>query len=523
MESKDIFAGALKELPFLAACRFASRESWNGLTEKHNPHLSTQSSEINYRDPVHCFWSGAPLPEMARLSLQSMIRQGHPVSLYTYDSVAEMQAIVPAGVVVGDAAAIVPAVIYRRALSTSEIRYFSDIFRYAVLHEIGGWWLDTDVVLVKPLLFTAEHVFSSQWTGLEAGHVCVGDVMRAPKGSLHMANLYRMALGRLLDDERTEYGAVGPSLLSEYIFSPGNESLIASVLSPTFFNSIDWQEVELFASEDRTGFELLGDPRVTGVHLWSKMWAEKNLDFSAAPEGSVAGYLKKLILQPNWLTELAAESVSDKGAVYRDRLGHHYTRIYHELFRSRTLERIRILEIGLCRGRVEGWVQDQVPSLQMWLRYFPNAEVVGADIEDFSWFSHPRAKIFQVDQGDRHKLNALARDGGKFDIIIDDASHASIHQHLTLGVLFPQLNKGGFFIIEDLDWQPPEIPSEGAALMKDVLYVLKRDGQLISTVMTPAEARFIADEVGQVYLNESFSELTTRGQIGGLGTLTRKQ
>ena len=49
-----------------------------------------------------------------------------------------------------DAANLVPGAIYQHAVLNSEIRYFSDIFRYAVLHELGGWWLDTDIVLVKP-------------------------------------------------------------------------------------------------------------------------------------------------------------------------------------------------------------------------------------------------------------------------------------------------------------------------------------------------------------------------------------
>jgi len=44
-----------------------------------------------------------------------------------------------------------------------------------------------------------------------------------------------------------------------------------------------------------------------------------------------------------------------------------------------------------------------------------------------------------------------------FDIIIDDGSHASWHQQLTLRTLFPRLEKGGLYIIEDLHYQPPGI------------------------------------------------------------------
>ena len=58
-------------------------------------------------------------------------------------------------------------------------------------------------------------------------------------------------------------------------------------------------EVDLFTSESRAGFELLSDPRVTGVHLWGKSWADRGMRFESVPEQSVAGYLKKLVLEPN--------------------------------------------------------------------------------------------------------------------------------------------------------------------------------------------------------------------------------
>lgn len=294
-----LIARAYQKLPFLAECRSVPRNRWNALTAQFNAHLQNCSAPGEARDPIHCFWSMGLLGEMQRLSLQSMVRQGHPVRLYTYDDVATMQALVPPGVIVADAGSVVPRSIYQHAVVHSEIRYFSDIFRYAVLHEFGGWWLDTDIVLMKPLDFGREHVFSTQWSGVENGHVCAGDVMRAPKGSLPMANLYALSQQRLFSEKRVEYGAVGPLLLSEYLLVADDEELQSSILPPTIFNAIDWHEVDLFASESRAGFELLSDPRVTGVHLWGKSWADRGMRFETVPEQSVAGYLKKLVLGPN--------------------------------------------------------------------------------------------------------------------------------------------------------------------------------------------------------------------------------
>jgi hypothetical protein len=97
-----------------------------------------------------------------------------------------------------------------------------------------------------------------------------------------------------------------------------------------------------------------------------------------------------------------------------------------------------------------------------------------------------------------------------------------VHQHLTLGVLFPSLKPGGLFVIEGLDGQPPEIPSNGAPLVKDVLNAMKAGGSFTSNVLTEAEAKLISDEVDEILLNDSFRELMSRGKLGGLGVLRRK-
>ena len=65
----------------------------------------------------------------------------------------------------------------------------------------------------------------------------------------------------------------------------------------------------------------------------------------------------------------------------------------------------------------------------------------------------------------------MANAGVAFDVIVDDGSHASFHQQLTLTTLLPAVKPGGLFIIEDLQWQPatyeatlPKAPKTGALL-----------------------------------------------------------
>ena len=44
----------------------------------------------------------------------------------------------------------------------------------------------------------------------------------------------------------------------------------------------------------------------------------------------------------------------------------------------------------------------------------------------------------------------LSEESSKFDLIIDDGSHASIHHIVTLDSLYPCLKNGGIYVIEDM-------------------------------------------------------------------------
>ena len=58
---------------------------------------------------------------------------------------------------------VMPRGLFERIVAGSEIRYFSDIFRYAVLYEHGGLWMDSDVILLRPFPFRGDHFFNLQW------------------------------------------------------------------------------------------------------------------------------------------------------------------------------------------------------------------------------------------------------------------------------------------------------------------------------------------------------------------------
>jgi hypothetical protein len=184
---------------------------------------------------------------------------------------------------------------------------------------------------------------------------------------------------------------------------------------------------------------------------------EKSLDLSDFQSVSELG-----VCQINGreltLTALANQFGSDKGT----KVGappHRYTYLYDLIFWPVRELPINFLEVGLAIGgpEVAGPTERKVssPSVQMWLSYFPNAHIFGFDISDFSHIKDPRFIFIRGDAGSEADLRQVANAAPKFDVIIDDASHASYHQQLTFKVLFPKLAPGGIYIIEDLQWQSP--------------------------------------------------------------------
>ena len=161
------------------------------------------------------------------------------------------------------------------------------------------------------------------------------------------------------------------------------------------------------------------------------------------------------------LCDLAERYGSDKGPKK-----HRYTELYELLFRPFRNKPVTFLEMGLLIGGPEHGVDAgretrDLPSIRMWLDYFTEAQIIGLDISDFSWFEHLRFRFVQCDMDDRANIARAAREIGAVDIVIDDASHASHHQQNAFLELFPALPSGGLYVIEDLRWQPDAFERPG--------------------------------------------------------------
>lgn len=206
---------------------------------------------------------------------------------------------------------------------------------------------------------------------------------------------------------------------------------------------------------------------------------------------------------------LADRLGSDKGS--RHLCAHRYTEVYEQLFASLRGRALRLLEVGLMHGQTQHDYAgrfDEIgcPSLRMWAEYFPSARIFGLDIVDFRALAADRIAIGMADQGRRETLEAhAAATGGRFDIIIDDGSHASHHQQITLGALFRHLVPGGLYCIEDLHYQPANLELPGITPTREFLRGLTEGRRGDRSPLLQAELGYLVDHVESLRFFDSQS------------------
>jgi hypothetical protein len=121
---------------------------------------------------------------------------------------------------------------------------------------------------------------------------------------------------------------------------------------------------------------------------------------------------------------------------------HAYIRHYSRHFAPIRSDVRLMIEIGV-----------QTPnSLQMWEAYFPNATIVGIDIDPAcKAFENGRKLVRIGDQNDKAFLDSIVDEfGGKIDIIIDDGEHSQPAILTSFCRLFPALAPHGIYAVEDL-------------------------------------------------------------------------
>ena len=222
---------------------------------------------------VQSVWIGRSLPPLQQLSIRSFLAHGHVYHLYTYGEVDG----VPAGATIRDAREILPGdriFSYQQGFGRGSYSAFSNLFRYQLLFDRGGWWVDTDLVCLRPFAFESSLVFATEHEDDGTTH-CATCALRCPAGAPLLA--YCIDTVRSRDTQTLQWGEIGPQLFTTAV---SHHRLTAHCAAVETFNPIDYID---FASLTAPDFDLSRLAGSHAVHFWNQMWKSRGLDPLADP------------------------------------------------------------------------------------------------------------------------------------------------------------------------------------------------------------------------------------------------
>ena len=167
--------------------------------------------------------------------------------------------------------------------------------------------------------------------------------------------------------------------------------------------------------------------------------------------------------ETNRIAELCDTYGSDKGSLNPARrpyrwTAHTYADFYNMLLFSRRESVRKVFECGVGRETTliaeDGTTVLGKPgaSLRMWRDYFPNARVIGADINTDVLFEEERIQTYALDQTSPADIARFWKDADMqdIDLIVDDGLHTYDAGVCLFENSIQYLADDGYYIIEDM-------------------------------------------------------------------------
>jgi hypothetical protein len=218
---------------------------------------------------INSLWVAGDLSNLEILAIKSFLVNSHEYHLYSYDPPKNA----PRGTKVCDGRKLLPEesiFTYNQGRGKGSVSAFSNVFRYTLLHEKGGYWVDTDVVCLRPFDFTEEVVLGLQRSRYEDFKVA-SCVIKSPAG--HEFTKYCLDVCQKTDLVNLQWGQIGPTLVTNAIEHLG---LKRSVQPAETFCPSDWWKVD----QEMVGSlgERVNLENSYAVHLWHEMWRRNQFD-----------------------------------------------------------------------------------------------------------------------------------------------------------------------------------------------------------------------------------------------------
>ena len=139
---------------------------------------------------------------------------------------------------------------------------------------------------------------------------------------------------------------------------------------------------------------------------------------------------------------------------------HNYSDIYELLFRMHKEDVKLVIECGIGTNNPKlessmGVYGKPGASLGMWKEYFPNAKIIGLDIDKQILFSEDRIETYYCDQSNNESIRSFVEKSSlnksSVDIIIDDGLHTFAAGKAFFEGIIEYLADNGIYILEDVN------------------------------------------------------------------------
>lgn len=255
-------------------------------------HFETGMNQLD--NQVHSLWIGKTLSVIELLTIHSFQKHGYVFNLWIYEP---LETKLPDTVVVRDANEILPhsSVFFYESKSQfgigkGSVAGFSDIFRYKLLFEEGGWWVDMDVTCLQPLNIDKPYFFRKHHDLL-----LVGNVMKAPKNAPIMKACFEAAVTQVTAKNKDWHKPI--QILVDNVLKFDLENAIHSGLS----NSDQWDKIRPFLLHN-----IEVDPNWRFIHWCNEAWRN---DFLSKHEIVYNSTLGELLLQYDLIPQITASEM----------------------------------------------------------------------------------------------------------------------------------------------------------------------------------------------------------------------
>ncbi len=218
---------------------------------------------------IQGLWINGNLNKLQQLCINSYLDKGHEFHLYTYNPSIN----VPTGTILKMADVIIPQkdIFFD---DRGSLCSFADLFRFELLYQSGGWWVDMDQICLRSFDFDSDYVFASEHTPSFDSKVCIGAIKVPPQSDIMRycsQTAYKIYKSNF---PNISWGILGSQILNSYLDK--NKQFQSYIQPPEVFCPVPYFYFNLLFND----FLFNPTKKSYGLHFWNEMLRANSFDLN---------------------------------------------------------------------------------------------------------------------------------------------------------------------------------------------------------------------------------------------------